>query len=136
MQGLVTMIAASAILSAGLVAGLATTDAAARPKPAASPEDIGATAVEVPAVKLPAAKTPAAKTPAAKTPAAKTPAAKTPAAKTPTAKTPAANSSTVKTSTAPESASSIAACAAAWPYTPTACAADGRKVRIIALTAQ
>ena len=111
MQGLVTMIAASAILSAGLVAGLATTDAAARPKPAASPEDIGATAVEVPAVKLPAAKTP-------------------------TAKTPAANSSTVKTSTAPESASSIAACAAAWPYTPTACAADGRKVRIIALTAQ
>jgi hypothetical protein len=121
MQGLVTMIAASAILSAGLVAGLATTDAAARPKPAASPEDIGATAVEVPAVKLPAAKTPA---------------AKTPAAKTPTAKTPAANSSTVKTSTAPESASSIAACAAAWPYTPTACAADGRKVRIIALTAQ
>jgi hypothetical protein len=116
MQGLVTMIAASAILSAGLVAGLATTDAAARPKPAASPEDIGATAVEVPAVKLPAAKTPA--------------------AKTPTAKTPAANSSTVKTSTAPESASSIAACAAAWPYTPTACAADGRKVRIIALTAQ
>ena len=106
MQGLVTMIAASAILSAGLVAGLATTDAAARPKPAASPEDIGATAVEVPAVKLPAAKTPA------------------------------VNSSTVKTSTAPESASSIAACAAAWPYTPTACAADGRKVRIIALTAQ
>ncbi|MGE7155887.1 hypothetical protein ACQKJ1_19340 [Methylorubrum rhodesianum] len=100
------MIAASAILSAGLVAGLATTDAAARPKPAASPEDIGATAVEVPAVKLPAAKTPA------------------------------VNSSTVKTSTAPESASSIAACAAAWPYTPTACAADGRKVRIIALTAQ
>jgi hypothetical protein len=106
MQGLVTMIAASAILSAGLVAGLATTDAAARPKPAASPEDIGATAVEVPAVKLPAAKTPAAKTPAA------------------------------NSSTAPESASSIAACAAAWPYTPTACAADGRKVRIIALTAQ
>ena len=111
MQGLVTMIAASAILSAWLAAGLATTDAAARPKPAASPEDIGATAVEVPAVKLPAAKTPAAKTPAV-------------------------NSSTVKTSTAPESASSIAACAAAWPYTPTACAADGRKVRIIALTAQ
>ena len=37
MKGLVSMIAASAVLSAGLVAGLAATDAAARPEPTVAP---------------------------------------------------------------------------------------------------
>lgn len=83
MQGLVSMIAASAVLSAGLVAGLAATDAAARPKLAMS-----AAPIEAPTVK------------------------------------------------APESGPSmtVSPCAAAWPYLPAACSADGRKVRIIALT--
>jgi hypothetical protein len=94
MQGLVSMIAASAVLSAGLVAALAATDAAAGPKPALSAAPIQA-----------------------------------PAAMDPKATAPKATALTGGTST-------TAPCAAAWPYQPAACAADGRKVRIIALTAR
>lgn len=94
MQGLVSMIAASAVLSAGLVAGLAATDAAAGPKPALSAAPIQA-----------------------------------PAAMASTVSVPKATALKGETST-------TAPCAAAWPYQPAACAADGRKVRIIALTAR
>ena len=94
MQGLVSMIAASAVLSAGLVAGLAATDAAAGPKPALSAAAIHA-----------------------------------PAAMASKVTAPKATALTAGTST-------TAPCAAAWPYQPAACAADGRKVRIIALTAR
>ncbi|ACK83236.1 hypothetical protein [Methylorubrum extorquens] len=94
MQGLVSMIAASAVLSAGLVAGLAATDAAAGPKPALSAAPIQA-----------------------------------PAAMASKVSTPKATALKGETST-------TAPCAAAWPYQPAACAADGRKVRIIALTAR
>ena len=94
MQGLVSMIAASAVLSAGLVAGLAATDAAAGPKPALSAAPIQA-----------------------------------PAAIASKVSTPKATALKGETST-------TAPCAAAWPYQPAACAADGRKVRIIALTAR
>ncbi len=87
MQGLVSMIAVSAVLSASLVAGLAATDAAARPKPA-----VTAAPIEAPS--------------------------ETPAFK--------AHESRPSTTVSP--------CAAAWPYQSTACAADGRKVRVIALT--
>ncbi|KQQ04344.1 hypothetical protein ASF56_11335 [Methylobacterium sp. Leaf122] len=90
------MIAASAVLSAGLVAGLAATDAAAGPKPALS-----AAPIQAPAA----------------------------AAMDPKATAPKATALTGGTST-------TAPCAAAWPYQPAACAADGRKVRIIALTAR
>ncbi|MCP1560288.1 hypothetical protein J2W73_003640 [Methylorubrum extorquens] len=88
------MIAASAVLSAGLVAGLAATDAAAGPKPALSAAPIQAPAAI----------------------ATKASASKATALKGET--------------------STTAPCAAAWPYQPAACAADGRKVRIIALTAR
>ena len=83
MQGLVSMIAVSAVLSAGLVAGLAATDAAARSKPAAT-----AAPMEAPAFKAPESRP----------------------------------------------STTVSPCAAAWPYQSTACAADGRKVRVIALT--
>ncbi|TFZ60095.1 hypothetical protein E4V01_06140 [Methylorubrum sp. Q1] len=88
------MIAASAVLSAGLVAGLAATDAAAGPKPALS-----AAPIEAPAAMAP---------------------------KVTESEAPALKGET----------STTAPCAAAWPYQPAACAADGRKVRIIALTAR
>ncbi|MCY1641823.1 MULTISPECIES: hypothetical protein [Methylorubrum] len=94
MQGLVSMIAASAVLSAGLVAGLAATDAAAGPKPALSAAPIQAPAAMASKVSAPKA-------------------------------------TALKGET-----STTAPCAAAWPYQPAACAADGRKVRIIALTAR
>jgi hypothetical protein len=94
MQGLVSMIAASAVLSAGLVAGLAATDAAAGPKPALSAAPIQAPAAMASKVSAP------------------------------------------KTSALTGETSTTAPCAAAWPYQPAACAADGRKVRIIALTAR
>ncbi|MCP1536561.1 hypothetical protein [Methylorubrum extorquens] len=94
MQGLVSMIAASAVLSAGLVAGLAATDAAAGPKPALSAAPLQAPAAMAPKVTAP------------------------------------------KTSALTGGTSTTAPCAAAWPYQPAACAADGRKVRIIALTAR
>ncbi|ABY30510.1 MAG: hypothetical protein MIN69_09070 [Methylorubrum extorquens] len=88
------MIAASAVLSAGLVAGLAATDAAAGPKPALSAAPIQAPAAMASKVSAPKA-------------------------------------TALKGET-----STTAPCAAAWPYQPAACAADGRKVRIIALTAR
>lgn len=94
MQGLVSMIAASAVLSAGLVAGLAATDAAAGPKPALSAAPVQAPAAIAPKVTAP------------------------------------------KASALTSGTSTTAPCAAAWPYQPAACAADGRKVRIIALTAR
>ena len=94
MQGLVSMIAVSAVLSAGLVAGLAATDAAAGPKPALSAAPIQAPAAMASKVSAPKA-------------------------------------TALKGET-----STTAPCAAAWPYQPAACAADGRKVRIIALTAR
>ncbi|BDL39506.1 hypothetical protein MetexDRAFT_2497 [Methylorubrum extorquens DSM 13060] len=94
MQGLVSMIAVSAVLSAGVVAGLAATDAAAGPKPALSAAPIQA-----------------------------------PAAMASKVMAPKALALTSGTST-------TAPCASAWPYLPAACAADGRKVRIIALTAR
>ncbi|MCG5247403.1 hypothetical protein MCX33_15755 [Methylorubrum extorquens] len=99
MQVLVSMIAASAVLSAGLVAGLAATDAAAGPKPALSAAPIQAPAAIAPKVTAPKVTAP---------------------------KASALNGGT----------STTAPCAAAWPYQPAACAADGRKVRIIALTAR
>ncbi|UYW28551.1 hypothetical protein [Methylorubrum extorquens] len=94
MQGLVSMIAASAVLSAGLVAGLAATDAAAGPKPALSAAPIQAPAAIASKVTAPKA-------------------------------------TALKGET-----STTTPCAAAWPYQSAACAADGRKVRIIALTAR
>ncbi|SOR30411.1 conserved protein of unknown function; putative exported protein [Methylorubrum extorquens] len=99
MQGLVSMIAGSAVLSAGLVAGLAATDAAAGPKLALSAAPIQAPAAMAP--KVTALKVTA----------------------------PKATALTGETS-------ATAPCAAAWPYQRAACAADGRKVRIIALTAR
>ncbi|KQQ19581.1 hypothetical protein ASF53_23920 [Methylobacterium sp. Leaf123] len=91
------MIAVSAVLSAGLVAGLAATDAAAGPKPAlsAAPAKFEAREIEAPKVEAPKA-------------------------------------GTLKS----EPSRTVSPCAAAWPYQPAACAADGRKVRIIALTAR
>lgn len=94
MQGLVSMIAVSAVLSAGVVAGLAATDAAAGPKPALSAAPVQAPAAIAPKVTAP------------------------------------------KASALTSGTSTTAPCAAAWPYQPAACAADGRKVRIIALTAR
>jgi len=97
MQGLVSMIAASAVLSAGLVAGLAAADAAAGPKPVRF-----AAPIEAPAAVAPKAAPPKGATPEA--------------------------------TALKGEPSTTAPCAAAWPYRPVACADDGRKVRIIALT--